>query len=295
MKWKIWGALFSIYIIWGSTYLAIQYAVRSMPPFLMAGVRFLIAGSFLFFWRLLAGDEPPRKIHWRSAVIIGLFLLLGGNGGVVWAEQRVPSGIASVLIGATPLWMVLLDAIRPGGNHPNIRTIAGVLLGFAGIVLMIGPFNSQSPQSSIDTTGAIVLLLGSMLWATGSIYGRQAQLPDSPLLTTGMEMLAGGAGLLILGSVLGEWVRLDIQSIQTSSIIGLIYLIVFGSLIAYSAYSWLLRVAPVPLIATYAYVNPMVAIFLGVVIAKEPLTLRTLISALVIIFSVALINLTRKS
>lgn len=295
MKYKIWAALFSIYIIWGSTYLAIQYAVESMPPFIMAGVRFLIAGSFLYIWRRLAGDEPPLKTHWRSAAIIGLFLLLGGNGGVVWAEQRVPSGIASVLIGATPLWMVLLDALRPGGNRPNTSTLAGVFLGFSGIVMMIGPFNGQNSQNSIDPTGAMVLIIGAMLWATGSIYGRQAKLPASPLLTTGMEMLAGGSGLLILGSLLGEWDRLNIHEIQTSSILGLVYLIIFGSLVAYSAYSWLLRVAPIPLIATYAYVNPMVAIFLGVVIAKEPLTLRTLLSALVIITAVALINANRKS
>lgn len=294
MKLKIWAALFSVYVIWGATYLAIRYAVESMPPFLMASIRFLIAGSFLYIWRRLAGDEPPKAIHWRSTAVIGLFLLLGGNGGVVWAEQRVPSGIASVLIGATPLWMVLLDAIRPGGNRPNTRTLAGVLLGFAGIVYMISPFNSQSTQAAIDPVGALVLIIGSMLWATGSIYGHQAQLPTSPLLTTGMEMLAGGAGLLVFGSLMGEWGRLDIEGIQQSSWWGFGYLIVFGSLIAYSAYSWLLRVAPIPLVSTYAYVNPMVAIFLGVVIANEPLTLHTLIAALVIIGAVALINISRK-
>jgi drug/metabolite transporter (DMT)-like permease len=295
MKWRIWTALFSIYIIWGSTYLAISFAVESMPPFLMAGVRFLIAGSILYIWRIWAGDEAPKGVHWRSAAVIGLFLLLGGNGGVVWAEQRVPSGVASVLIGATPLWMVLLDAIRPGGSRPNARTLVGVLLGFAGIIWMIGPFDRQISQGSIDKIGAMVLLLGALSWATGSIYGRQAQLPKSPLLTTGMEMLAGGLGLLLLGSLLGEWGRLDLHGIQPSSWWGFLYLIFFGSLVAYSAYSWLLRVAPIPLIATYAYVNPLVAIFLGVVIANEPLTVRTLVSALVIVSAVIVINTTRNS
>lgn len=294
MKWRIWLALFSIYIIWGSTYLAIQFAIESMPPFLMASLRFLLAGGILFIWRILAGDTPPQPIHWRSTIVIGLFLLMGGNGGVVWAEQRVPSGIASVLIGATPLWMVLLDAIRPGGNRPQTKTMLGTLLGFSGIIFLIGPFEAQSMEGSIDLIGAMVLLLAAMLWATGSIYGRQAQLPASPLLTTGMEMLAGGVGLFVLGTVSGEWNRLDIQAIQPSSILGFLYLIFFGSLVAYSAYSWLLRVAPIPLIATYAYVNPLVAIFLGVVIANEPFTFRTLISTFIIVGAVALINATRK-
>jgi drug/metabolite transporter (DMT)-like permease len=295
MKWKIWAALLSVYIIWGSTYLAIQYAVESMPPFLMASVRFLIAGSILYIWRRLAGDEPPKSVHWRSTAVIGLFLLVGGNGGVVWAEQRVPSGITSVLIASTPFWLVLIDAIRPGGNRPSVRTLIGVLLGFVGILWMIDPFRDQASLGSIDITGAIVILIGALLWATGSIYGRQAELPKSPLLTTGMEMLTGGAGLLVLASVSGEWGRLDFQAIQQSSILGFLYLIVFGSWIAYSAYSWLLRVAPIPLVATYAYVNPLVAIFLGVVIAKEPLTLRTLVAAFIIIGAVALINATRKA
>lgn len=294
MKWRIWLALFSIYIIWGSTYLAIQFAIESMPPFLMASLRFLVAGGILYVWRILAGDTPPQSIHWRSTIVIGLFLLLGGNGGVVWAEQRVSSGITSVLIGATPLWMVLLDAIRPGGTRPQTKTILGVILGFSGIFFLIGPFEAQSMQGSIDLLGAVVLLLAAMLWATGSIYGRQVQLPASPLLTTGMEMLAGGVGLFVLGTALGEWNRLDIQAIQTSSILGFLYLIFFGSLVAYSAYSWLLRVAPIPLIATYAYVNPLVAIFLGVVIANEPFTLRTLISTFIIVGAVALINATRQ-
>lgn len=294
MKWRIWLALFSIYIIWGSTYLAIQFAIESMPPFLMASLRFLVAGGILYVWRILAGDTPPQSIHWRSTIVIGLFLLLGGNGGVVWAEQRVSSGITSVLIGATPLWMVLLDAIRPGGTRPQTKTILGVILGFSGIFFLIGPFEAQSMQGSIDLLGAVVLLLAAMLWATGSIYGRQVQLPASPLLTTGMEMLAGGVGLFVLGTALGEWNRLDIQAIQTSSILGFLYLILFGSLVAYSAYSWLLRVAPIPLIATYAYVNPLVAIFLGVVIANEPFTLRTLISTFIIVGAVALINATRQ-
>lgn len=294
MKLKIWIALFSIYVIWGSTYLAIQFAVQSMPPFLMAGARSLIAGTILYLWRRLAGDDAPKPNHWRSAAVIGLFLLLGGNGGVVWAEQYVPSGLAAILIGATPFWMVLLDAIRPNGNRPNVRTVLGVVLGFGGIVFMINPMSTNSTHGSIHIIGALVCLLGSLLWATGSIYGHQAELPESPLLTTGMEMLAGGVGLTIFGSLTGEWSRLDFHTIQTSSWWGFSYLIIFGSLVAYSAYSWLLRVAPIPLIATYAYVNPVVAIFLGVVIAHETLTARTLVSAAVIIASVALINLSRK-
>jgi len=287
---RIWVALVTVYIVWGSTYLAIRFAVETMPPFLMAGVRFLVAGLILYAWRKFSGDIPARKIEWRSAAIIGFFLLVGGNGSVVWAEQRVPSGIAALMVGSAPLWMVLLDALRPGGQRPGWRTITGVLIGFAGIVLLIGPGQVAGNGGQSDPLGVAALFLAAFMWAVGSLYSRNAQLPASPLLGTGMEMLAGGAMLLLLGTVSGEWSRVDLTSISARSWWGLIYLIVFGALIGFAAYTWLLRVAPTPLVSTYAYVNPLIAILLGSMLADEQLTLRIVISALVIVSSVALIN-----
>jgi drug/metabolite transporter (DMT)-like permease len=294
LKARIWLALMTVYIVWGSTYLAIRFAVETMPPFLMAGVRFLVAGLILYTWRRLAGDRPAVKIEWRSAAIIGFFLLVGGNGSVVWAEQHVPSGIAALIVGSAPLWMVTLDAIRPGGRRPSGRTILGVLIGFAGIVVLIGP-GQFSGSGGIDSLGVAALLLAAFMWAVGSLYSRHAPLPGSPLLGTGMEMLAGGGMLLLLGTLAGEWQQVDLQAISTQSWLGLLYLILFGSLLGFAAYTWLLRVAPTPLVSTYAYVNPLIAILLGSLLADETLTLRIVISALVIVSSVALINTSGRS
>ena len=294
MKLKIWLAMLSVYIFWGSTYLAIRFAVETMPPFLMAASRFLIAGAILYLWRRAAGDPAPARLEWRSAAVVGLLLLLGGNGGVVWAEQRVVSGIAALIVGSAPLWMVLADALRPGGVRPNLQTMVGVLVGFGGIMLLIGP-GEFGNGGGLDRAGVIVLLIASFFWAMGSLYSRQARLPASPLLGTGMEMLLGGVGLLLAGTLTGEWSRLDLAAISARSLWGLAYLVVFGSLVGFASYTWLLRVAPTPLVSTYAYVNPLIAVFIGNLLAQEPLTPRILISALVIVSSVALINTSRKT
>ncbi|MBP1692869.1 MAG: EamA family transporter [Chloroflexi bacterium] len=293
MKSKIWAALIVVYIVWGSTYLAIRFAVESMPPFLMAGVRFLTAGVILFGWRRLAGDKRPLKIEWRSAAIIGGLLLVGGNGNVVWAEQHVASGIAALIVGSAPLWMVAIDAVRPGGKKANFQTWAGVLIGFIGILVLINPLEMLHNPQQVNTVGIFSLLFGAFLWALGSLYSRNAALPESPLLGTGMEMLAGGVGFVILGTITNEWAQVNLSAVTARSIWGLLYLIIFGSLVGYSAYTWLLRNAPTPLVSTYAYVNPMVAILLGALFAGEALTLRILIAALIVISSVALINTAR--
>jgi drug/metabolite transporter (DMT)-like permease len=289
----VWAALITVYIVWGSTYLAIRFAVESMPPFLMAAVRFLIAGGILYFWQRLRGVDRPRKIEWRSAAIIGLLLLLGGNGGVVWAEQKVPSGIAALLVGAAPLWMVGIDAFRPGGHKPNRQTVIGVLIGFWGIILLIGPAQFLQGGEQIDLAGTLVLMAAAFFWAVGSLYSRTAKLPASPLLGTGMEMLAGGAGLFLLSMVTGEWAGFDIAAVTARSWWSLFYLIVFGALIGFAAYTWLLRNAPTPLVSTYAYVNPLIAVILGTLFAQETLTIRIVIAALIIISSVFVINTSR--
>jgi len=289
----IWAAMAAVYIVWGSTYLAIRFAVESMPPFLMAGVRFLIAGSVLYAFRRLRGDPPPTRLEWRSAAIVGFFLLVGGNGSVVWAEQRVPSGIAALLVGSAPLWMVLLDSLRPGGRRPGGWAILGVVLGFAGIAILVGPAQLIGIEGSVDLLGAGALTLAAFSWAVGSLYNRGAQLPDSPLLGTGMEMLMGGLGLTLLGTLTGEWSRLDLAAIAPRSWWGLAYLVVFGSWVGFAAYIWLLCVAPTTLVSTYAYVNPLVAIVVGNWLAAEPITLRVLIAAAIIVGSVAVITLTQ--
>jgi len=291
---RIWIAIISVYIVWGSTYLAIRFAVQTMPPFLMAGVRFLISGSLLYLIRRVLGDPQPTGQEWRSASIIGIFLLVGGNGGVVWAEQWVVSGVAALLVATAPLWMILIDTLHPRGHKPGPKVILGVILGFGGIFILIHPFQSMR-QGDIHLIGALVLILASLFWSIGSLYSRQAKLPSSPLLGTGMEMLAGGGGLLLLGILSGEMRQLSWGSISKESWLGLIYLIVFGSWIGFTAYTWLLRTAPTPLVSTYAYVNPIVAVFLGYFIAEEPLTLRILIATVLVVGSVALITITQQS
>jgi drug/metabolite transporter (DMT)-like permease len=293
MKLKIWLALIAVYICWGSTYLAIRFAVETIPPFLMAGIRFLIAGCILYAWRRLSGDPAPSRIEWRSTAIIGGFLLVGGNGSVVWAEQKVASGITSLILAATPFFLVLIDALLPHGKRPSLLTIAGVLLGFVGMALLL--VHPEPESGGLDPWGVATLILASLLWSVGSLYARDAPLPSSPLLGTGMEMLAGGVGLSILGTLTGEWSRLHPSQIAPHSMWGVAYLIVFGSLVGFAAYSWLLRAAPISLVSTYAFVNPLVAIFIGYSLGNEPLGYRTLLATAVIVGSVAMINLARSS
>ena len=284
----IWSALIAVYLIWGSTYLAIRYAVETMPPFLMAAVRFIISGGFLYGLRRFSGDPRPNTVEWRSATIIGIFLLVGGNGGVVWAEQFVTSSLAALLVATVPLWMVLMDTLRPAGRRPGLPAAAGILIGFGGVILLI-----RSVAGSADTTslaGAAALIFASLAWSIGSLYGRTARLPASQLLGTAMQMLAGGAALLLVATVVGEWTDLDITTVSRRSALALVYLTVIGSS-AFVAYVWLLRVAPTPLVATYAYVNPLVAVLLGYFLAQEPMTVRTLLAAALIIGSVALVSL----
>jgi len=290
MKTRILVALAAVYLAWGSTYLAILYGVESIPPFLLAGTRFLIAGAIVYAWRRLAGDAAPSRKQWRSAGIIGVLLLVGGNGGVTWAEQRVASGIAALLVASVPLWMVMLDALRRGGSRPNWQTGLGVLVGLAGIGILISPAQWSGNGLSLDRFGVIALLLAALLWAIGSLYSRGADLPSSALLGTGMEMLAGSAGLFLMATVTGEWGRLDLEAVTLRSLGGLAYLIVFGSLVGFVAYTWLLRVAPTPLVSTYAYVNPLIAVLLGSLFAQEAFTPRILLAAAVIVSAVVLIN-----
>jgi len=292
---SIWAAMIAVYIAWGSTYLAMRFAIETIPPFLMAGLRFLIAGSLLYTWRRLAGDARPKLNYWRSGAIVGLLMLTASNGGVVWSEQYVASGIAALLVASSPLWMILIDIIRPHKQHqrPGWTTIVGVLIGFVGILLLVGPSQLTGLKGDINPVGAAVLTFSAFMWAMGSLYSRTADLPESPLMGTSLEMLCGGAGLMILSTFTGEWGQLHLAAISLRSLAGLGYLVVFGSLIGFGAYTWLLRVAPTSLVSTYAYVNPLVAIFVGNLLAAEPVNLRIVIVTAIIVGSVVVITLSQ--
>ena len=283
----IWTALSAVYLIWGSTYLAIRFTVETMPPFLSAAGRFLVSGTFLYLWRRAAGDPPPTAVEWRNASIIGVLLLVGGNGGVVWAAQYIPSSLSALLVATVPLWLVLFDTVRRGGERPGSNALGGLLIGFCGAAILIGwTAGDATPQSF---HGALAVVFASFLWAIGSIYGKTSKLPASPLVTTGIEMLAGGAVQIVIGFLFGEFGRIDFAAVSPRSALAWAYLTAIGP-IAFVAYAWLLRVAPIPLVATYSYVNPLVAIVLGYFLGKEIISLRILLAASLIIGSVFLVN-----
>lgn len=286
-------ALGAVYIVWGSTYFAIAYVVETLPPFLAGSIRFLAAGALLLAfllarhrWRVARGQPSavsrPSLVEWRTAAIVGILLLLGGNGLVMVAEQRIPSYIAAVIIATVPIWMSLVDALLTR-RAPSLLTLGGLAVGLVSVVLLLLP--AQGVEA-IDPFGIGLVLLCTLSWTSGSLYARRAPLPANGLLGSGMEQLSGGAAMLVVAILLGEPGRVDPASMSTASLLGLGYLIVFGSVLAYTAYVWLLDNAPISTVATYAYVNPVVAVALGVLFRGELLTLRTLIAAILIIGAV---------
>ncbi|MEX2110479.1 MAG: EamA family transporter [Gemmatimonadaceae bacterium] len=290
---QIIAAFASIYVVWGSTYLAIRYTVETMPPFVMAGTRFLISGVLLYAWSRWRGAPPPKLLQWRNATIAGAFLLLGGNGGVVWAEQTVPSGLTALLVSILPFWLVIIEWARPPRRRPSTAVLIGLVVGFLGIVVLVGPGSMGS--NGVSILGAAVLIFASLSWAIGSFWSRDADMPESGLMTTGMEMLGGGLLLFLAGVVTGELTNFDVRAISTASWVGWIYLIVFGSLIGFTSYIWLLdKVSPARL-GTYAYVNPIVAVILGWAIAGETLSVRTGVAAVIVICAIALITTARST
>ena len=283
---RIAAAFLAVYLIWGSTYLAIRFAIETLPPLLMAGARYLIAGAIVFAWGLRRDGERPSSRNWRDALLLGGLFFLGGNGAVVWAEQRVASGVASLLVATMPLWVVLLDWLRPGGNKPRPIVVAGVTLGFLGLLVLVPPTGAGSV---IDPLGAFVLVVGALSWATGSLYARDADLPKSLLLASGMEMLGGGAQLALAGVLMGELGAMHLAAVSLRSLLALGYLVVVGSIVAFNAFTYLLERVPASRLSTYAYVNPVVAVILGWLLADEPATARTLVGAAVIVTAVAMV------
>ena len=281
-------AFAAIYVIWGSTYLAIRFAVETLPPFLMLATRFGVAGLLLYGWLRLRGMSRPPAVEWAGSAAVGGLLLVGGTGAVAWAEQWIPSGLAALIVTIVPVWMVLLDWLRPGGRRPTPPVVAGLLLGFCGVALLIGPVELGG-GGRMQYLGAAAVLFGTISWATGSVLGSGLPHPAAPRMAAALQMSMGGLLLLVLGTVVGEWGRLDPSAVSSRSILSLAYLIVFGSIIAFAAYVYLLKVSTPARVGSYAYVNPVVAVFLGWALADEPVTARTLAAAAIIITGVVLI------
>ncbi len=286
------AAYLAVYLIYGSTYLGIRIAIETMPPLLMGGARFLIAGGVLYAFLRYRGIAAPDGSHWRNATIVGGLLLGVGNGGVAWAEQTVPSGLASLMIAVVPLWFALIDWFRPGGTRPAFQTAFGIVIGFAGVALLVSSRDSAHVRM-VDPIGALALLSASLCWASGSLYARYTPKPASPLMGIALQMIAGGTLLFLAGLLCGEASRFSVRQTSLRSAIAFGYLTVFGSLVGFTAYSWLLKVGNPSRISTYAYVNPVVALFLGWAIAGENLGPRAVVAALIILLGVMVISTRR--
>ncbi len=282
-------AFAAIYILWGTTYLAIRVAVETIPPFFMAGIRFLLAGAILLVILRLRGVKMPGRLQWRSAAVIGAFLLLGGNGLVTWSEQKIPSGTAALVVATVPLWMTAFDWLLYRRATPTKKMGLGLILGSLGIGLLIGP-GLNTGQAAILWSDWAIILLAPVLWSIGSLHSRQANLPENAFMATAMEMLAGGALLLLAGLLTGEAAQLDLAAISTRSLLSTLYLIFFGSIVAFTAYIWLLKTVEAAKVATYTYVNPIIAVALGWLLLNETITPQMLLAVVVIITGVVFIT-----
>ena len=288
---RVWLGLLTVYLLWGSTYLGIKYSIATIPPFLLGALRFLVACGVLYAVAVRRGDtagDRPRAAQWRATLLMGAALLVGGNGGVILAEQYIPTGVTALLVATSPLWMALLDRVIFGRRLPAL-VIVGLIVGFSGVAFLIG---APGP-GKLKLVGALLAIAAPICWATGSVFTRHVRLPARPLVAASMEMLWAGAFFAVASVASGELGRLHLHAISTTSVVALLYLITFGSLVGFSAYVWLLRAAPLSLVSTYAYVNPVVAVILGAIFIGEALTLRTLIAGGIILAAVALIVVAR--
>ncbi|HKG90264.1 MAG TPA: EamA family transporter [Gemmatimonadaceae bacterium] len=278
-----------LYVVWGSTYLAIRYAVETMPPLLMAGTRFLAAGAVLYAWAVARGRRLGSAAEWRGATLAGLLLISAAYGLVSWAEQRISSGLAALLVASVPAWMLILERVTGEGERPAPLAIAGVVLGFVGQYILLRPELARGASGDLLAAGAV--LLSNVAWAVGSLASRRVKLPDSPLLNTAMQMLAGGAVLVALGLAVGEGPRVAGGAVSARSIAAWAYLVVAGSMLAYTAYVWLLGVTTTARVTTYAYVNPVVAVLVGWLVGGEAVGAHTVVATVVILAAVLMINL----
>ncbi len=279
---RVWSALWAVYLVWGSTYLGIKFGVATLPAFPMLAIRFFVAGAILLGWCARRGLPRPTRRQWLDAAVIGTCLAALGNGGVAFAETRIDSGLAALIVAVIPLWIALIGRVFLG-NRLSRRGVVGIAVGLVGVAVLVDPAGA----SAGDLVAAVVVLGGSFAWAAGSIYATTTTPTDDPLVGVAMQMVCAGAVLAAMGA--GEWSRLDVSAVSTKSLLALVYLILVGSVIGYTAYGWLLHNAPAPLVATYAYVNPVIAVLLGTLLAGEALTVSTLIGGAVIVAAVMLI------
>jgi drug/metabolite transporter (DMT)-like permease len=282
------AAFAAVYLVWGSTFLAIRIGDESLPPLLVAGIRHSVFGLIFFPIMLWKTKARPTWAEWRTTTVTGFLLLAVGNGGVCLAEERVPSGVAALLVATVSLWMVLIDWLRPNGVRPVPRVVIGLILGFGGLALLVGP-KDLGGSGRIDPIGVAILGVGSFAWACGSIYSKHGQMPSSPLLGASMQSLTGGVILWIVGGFTGEIGTLHVSAVTTRSWLAVVYLICFGSMIGFSSYIYILKHSTATRVATYAFVNPVVALFLGWLVLRESITLRTILAGGVILAAVLLV------
>jgi len=280
-------AFAALYLLWGSTYLTIRVAIETIPPFLMAGTRFVSAGLILYAFLRWRGEAAPSRAHWRMGLLSGTLLMLGGNGGVTWAEQYVASSITALVIATTPLWAALLPWIVRKGPAPNALTILGIAVGTAGVALLA--FEPGGADDHTRTIGFVVILLATLSWTIGSLWGRALPQPPNPMMTCALQMLCGGGTQLLASLLLGEWFRFDPVAMSSRSFGAWAYLVLFGAIGGFGAFVFLLRWCSTARVFTYAYVNPLVAVFLGWLVLSEPIGLRTLAAGGLIVVAVAII------
>jgi len=290
----------TIYLVWGSTYLGIRIAVETLPPFLMAGVRFVVAGGIMTGILALTRGFKAKPHQWRDNAIIGGFLLLGGNGLVSWAEQKIPSGVATLMVSVGPVFIVLLDWLvhavsKDGqrGTRPTVLTFVGLALGFFGLALLVGPNVTEAGVGHLDGMGLLALLGACLFWGIGSLFTRYARDPAEPFTGSAIQMLCGGGWLLLVSLLAGEPFHFDVASVSGRSIGAWIYLTAVGSLIGFTTFVWLMKHSTPSKVSTYAYVNPIVAVFLGWLVLHEPVSPRIFVAAAVIIAGVAIITLAK--
>src|SRR3712207_6004836 len=287
-KFGAYGAWAAVCFFWGTTYLAIRVGLETFPPTLFAGMRFVVAGALLFFvmaWQRNA--RLPKGREWFDLGVTGLALLGVGNGAVVWAEQWVPSGMAALLVATSPFWAAALERAQKGGERVGLRGLLGMAVGFGGLALLVGPQLFGGEVNGKYLLGVIIIQVGCFFWQAGSVYAKRRPTGVSPLMASAVQMLWAGAALTLLGTLLGEWGGMRFSARSAGA---LVYLIVFGSIVAYSAYMFAIQKLPLPFVSTYAYVNPLVALVLGWLVLAEPLGWREGASAFVILLGVALVK-----
>ena len=284
---RVIAAFAAVYVLWGSTYLGIRFSIETLPPFFTQGVRFFAAGLVLFGWARFRGTPFPTTREWTGSAVTGVLLFVCGTGGVVWAERLIPSGVAALVVATEPAAFVLIETVRRR-RLPRGSVLAGLALGAAGLVVLVGPGEVLGGER-FALSALAVLVAGTFCWAGGSLFSRGSRLPSNPVMATAATLLCGGIGLALVGLASGELGRFDPAAVSTKSVVATVYLFVFGSIVGFTAYLWLLRVTTVARLSTYAYVNPVIAVLLGWALAGEPLTPRVGLAAAVIVGAVAII------